>query len=397
MAVSEVGKLGPAVVTAADAARTTISKTGFVVVEKLDKPAIVTKLNSQLVFKLSPRTIVTKIGVVGVLRERPATARRRKLQLGFTRIPTLIPWPDPRPGGIVDLVIVGSPTTTTITLGFTPVQYATFYEYRLDNGEWVFLPLDRVIRELTPGTLYSVQVRAGNGTGLGVSSNIVEVTTIGLALPVITSPASSNAVEGTPFGQTVTANVPATFSVTGTDASAVTLDPVTGVWTLEATDFETQPSYQWTFVATDPNGNVATQAYVHTVIDNVSDNTYPLVAVTAGGTMFDGYTGSFTMAPKNVVTDGGMSYSGSGGVAPYSYEWELFGDVTLIPHGEDPYTDGGTVYAFPTNSVGGYTKFHSNVDFGYTMKNDLRCTITDAVGSTVSFVVKITLTHADLR
>jgi hypothetical protein len=70
--------------------------------------------------------------------------------------------------------------------------------------------------------------------------------------PTITSGNPSGTFEeGVDLGGTLAANEDVTWSVTGTDAAAVTLDPDTGVWTLEETVYATQDSYSFSFVATD--------------------------------------------------------------------------------------------------------------------------------------------------
>jgi hypothetical protein len=90
--------------------------------------------------------------------------------------------------------------------------------------------------------------------------------------PTITSPNSSSAVEGIAVDGTVTANEPASFSITGTDAAFVTINAGTGVWSIPTPDYETKTSYSWTFRATDGAGNIGTQAYTHSVTNDVADD-----------------------------------------------------------------------------------------------------------------------------
>jgi hypothetical protein len=92
-------------------------------------------------------------------------------------VPTLVPWPDPPPGPVESLTIFGEPTTTTIRLSFPLVPTADFYERRLDGGSWEILALDRILRGLTPETLYTIEVRAVNESGPGVQSPSIDVTT----------------------------------------------------------------------------------------------------------------------------------------------------------------------------------------------------------------------------
>ena len=63
-----------------------------------------------------------------------------------------------------------------------------------------------------------------------------------------------------------------TYSLSGTDANAFTIDGITGVVTIKASpDFETKPSYGFTVVATDAAGNAANQG-VTLSISNLNDN-----------------------------------------------------------------------------------------------------------------------------
>ncbi len=116
--------------------------------------------------------------------------------------------------------------------------------------------------------------------------------------PVITSGATGNINEGAAsigavvYTATVTDELldTHTYSLTGADAGAFTIDALTGVVTLNgAADFETTPSYQFNVIATDNNGLTATKAvtinvndiYGTTIIGTPNPDTYVLNLDTA--------------------------------------------------------------------------------------------------------------------
>lgn len=96
--------------------------------------------------------------------------------------------------------------------------------------------------------------------------------------PAITSanPSASYA-EGTAIGGVLSANKPVSWSVSGPQASLVTLDPVSGAWSLPPTDFETRNAYAFTFTATDIAAASATQTVAIAITD--VDEVVPVLAV----------------------------------------------------------------------------------------------------------------------
>jgi len=114
------------------------------------------------------------------------------------------------------------------------------------------------------------------------------------AAPSITSANPSGSYdEAVAVGGTLTANEAVTWGVSGTDASAVSLNATTGAWSLAATDFETQASYVFAFVATDAAGNASAPQSVSIEINNVAEGG-PL-------TSLDGVTSySYSSAPDYI-------------------------------------------------------------------------------------------------
>lgn len=122
----------------------------------------------------------------------------------------------------------------------------------------------------------SRKTRIGSFTGGGEPADT--------AAPTITSTNPSDTyVEGVAIGGTLTADEAVTWSKTGTDAARVTLNASTGVWSLEATDYETKTSYSWTFTATDAATNATNQVVVITIANDTSDDSLaaPVVTLTS--------------------------------------------------------------------------------------------------------------------
>lgn len=144
--------------------------------------------------------------------------------------------------------------------------------------------------------------------------------------PTITSsnPTATYA-EGVAIAGTLTANEAVTWSKSGADLSRVTLNTSTGVWSLEATDFEAKSSYAWTFTATDTAGNATNQVVAITITDvdeiaptlssptdTASGQTGASLSVTtseAGGTLY--WFVSTSSSPPSV----GALKAGTGAVA----------------------------------------------------------------------------------
>lgn len=185
------------------------------------------------------------------------------------------PGPDPvLPGEINDLSVL-STTTSTAALAFTDAENATSHQYRLDGGAAATLASNKIVTGLDPDTTYDVEVRGRNSAGSGEWSNVAEIVTQEIpdtTAPTITSDNPSGSYEeGVSIGGTLTADEAVTWSKSGTDADAVTLNASTGVWSLEETDYETKQSYSWTFTATDAAENSTNQVVAITITEAVID------------------------------------------------------------------------------------------------------------------------------
>lgn len=191
------------------------------------------------------------------------------------------------PGDIVDLTATAQ-SDTEVLLTWTPASDATSHQYRVDGGSWTACDDNtgaQLVTGLTPQTLYAFEVRGVNADGNGPASNTDTATTE--ATPDTTAPTITSAnptgsyEEGVPIGGTLTADEPVTWTVTGADAAAVTLDPDTGVWTLEETVFATKASYSFTFTATDGASNSADHVVAITITEAAAPGeTSPLAAPT---------------------------------------------------------------------------------------------------------------------
>jgi hypothetical protein len=93
--------------------------------------------------------------------------------------------------------------------------------------------------------------------------------------PVFSSPSSASVNEGVAAGTPVytaqaseTGNPTLTYSLSGTDAAAFTINSTTGVVTINSVpDFETKSSYSFNVKASDSSGGSATQAVTLSVND----------------------------------------------------------------------------------------------------------------------------------
>lgn len=120
-----------------------------------------------------------------------------------------------------------------------------------------------------------------NGAARALPSVLGALVGPGEVAPAITSGNPSGTYpENLPVGGTLAANKPVTWSVTGVDAAAVTLDPAAGNWTLQPTDFETKTSYAFTFVATDSANDTAMQAVAIVITD--LDEIAPMLSAPQG-------------------------------------------------------------------------------------------------------------------
>ena len=93
-----------------------------------------------------------------------------------------------------------------------------------------------------------------------------------------------------------------TYSLGGSDAGAFSINPTTGVVSINASpDFETKPSQAFTVVATDAAGNASSQAVALTIndLDEIAP-TAPVLALGSGVT--GGATAAEATQPSGVVT-----------------------------------------------------------------------------------------------
>ena len=120
---------------------------------------------------------------------------------------------------------------------------------------------------------YSFTVKASDPSG---QFNTEAVTlAVNDLPPVITSATTANVNEGVAGGTPVYTAIAAdpgggtvTYSLTGTDAGAFSINAATGVVTINSTpDFETKASYTFTVKASDPSGQLNTEAVTVTVND----------------------------------------------------------------------------------------------------------------------------------
>jgi hypothetical protein len=103
--------------------------------------------------------------------------------------------------------------------------------------------------------------------------------------PIINSTTSHSVNEGQVYTATATANETVTWTKSGTDASLVTLNSTSGVWSVPAQDFETRPSVSFNLIATDAAGNPTTQAVTLTITDVAeggADTTAPTLTFPTG-------------------------------------------------------------------------------------------------------------------
>jgi hypothetical protein len=120
---------------------------------------------------------------------------------------------------------------------------------------------------------YSFTVKASDSSA--ASSTLAVTISVNDLPPVITSATTANVNEGAASATTVyvaTATDPAgglvTYSLTGTDAVAFTINSTTGVVTINnSPDFETKASYTFTIKASDPSGAFNTQVVTLSVND----------------------------------------------------------------------------------------------------------------------------------
>ena len=201
------------------------------------------------------------------------------------------------------LVLAGTATgldgqEVTVTVG--SLSYLTTVT---DGAYSVTVPVAN-LQGLSQGSLtITADATDTNGVAASQVSRTIEVDTTG---PTITSGGAAIAIdENIDAGQTIytttTGAGGVSYSLSGTDAALLSIDQTSGVVTLTGVpDYETQPSYSFTVVATDTRGNSSEQA-VTLMVNDVEE------LVTAPD------------APVVVGVDGGVSVSGLEQGASLSY------------------------------------------------------------------------------
>ena len=187
--------------------------------------------------------------------------------------------------------------------------------------------------------------------------------------PVITSATTTSVTEATAANSTVYTAVASdvaggtvTYSLTGTDAGAFTINSATGVVTINAVpDFETKPSYSFNVKAADPSGAFTTQA----VTVNVTDLP-PVISSATTATVAEG-TSTATVVYTASATDP------AGGTVTYA----LTG------------TDAG---AFTINAATGAVTFNAVPDFETKTSYSFNVKASDASGAFNSQAVTVSVT-----
>jgi phage tail P2-like protein len=158
------------------------------------------------------------------------------------------------------------------------------------------------------------------------------------------------------IGGALTANEAVAWSKTGADAARVTLNPATGVWSLEVTDFETKSTYSWVFRATDLAGNVTTQPVAITIsdVDEVPDSfAFVDMADVLRATLYVSNLITVSGIPAGVsvpVSVAGASYSKNGGAYTTAPGTAQLGDTFRVRHTSS--TDYATAIS-TTLTIGG--------------------------------------------
>ena len=180
---------------------------------------------------------------------------------------------------------------------------------------------------------YSFNVRASDPSGLfdtqAVTININDLAS------VISSGSAASVNEGVSANTTVYTAVAAdpaggavTYSLTGTDASAFSVNSSTGVVTINnPPDFETRSSYSFNVRASDPSGLFDTQA----VTININDLA-PVISSGSAASVNEGVSANATVYTAVAVdpAGGAVTYSLSGTDASAFNVDALTGVVTIV-------------------------------------------------------------------
>jgi len=227
-------------------------------------------------------------------------------------------------------------------------------------------------------TSYSITVNVSDGTNTTTQSVTVSVTNVNDNNPVVTSASSFSAAENQTAVGTVTATDGDTsdtlsYSLTGTDASALSINSSSGVITFNsAPDYETKSSYSITVNVSDGT-NTTTQAMTIS-INNLNDNPPIISDSWPSGLVWnvnENTTSPFvSLAPYVSDADGALNvltYSVIGADASY-FSIDASGNITLLCQDyetcKDAYSLGVTVsdgtYT-DTKTAGGYNVVLVNV------------------------------------
>ena len=120
-------------------------------------------------------------------------------------------------------------------------------------------------------TSYSATVTASDGTNSTTQDITVNITDANDSAPVFTSSAAFSAVENQTAIGTITTTDPdndaVTYSLSGTDASSMSINSSSGILTfLNSADYETKSSYSATVTASDGT-NSTSQTITVTIVD----------------------------------------------------------------------------------------------------------------------------------
>lgn len=162
---------------------------------------------------------------------------------------------------------------------------------REDTNPDEYLGGQQTIKVVVPTT--APEAEAGTGTN-----------------PLITSESPSGSYpEGQAIGGLLEADRTVTWAKSGVDAYAVTLNPATGAWTLEETDFITKKSYAFTFTATDLAGRTAQQTVAIAITDVVEVTPAPVFTTQPSISPGSGTAGTTSFTATNGTASNATSYS----------------------------------------------------------------------------------------
>jgi T1SS-143 domain-containing protein len=229
---------------------------------------------------------------------------------------------------------------------------------------------------------YDFTVKASDASGL-FNTEAVTLSVTDLA-PVISSPAAASVNEGVAVGSTVYTAVAAdpgggvvTYSLSGTDAAAFTINASTGAVTINnSPDFETKASYNFTVNASDASGLLNTEA----VTVGVNDLP-PVISSPATASVNEGVAGGATVYTAVAADPAGgtVTYSLSGADASAFTINASTGAVTIKA---SPDFETKSSYSF--NVVASDASAHSNSEAVTLTVNDLAPVISSSATASVN-------------